>query len=69
MRGRHVQRELLDKPGKAWGLTLRKVEDEARERRRIDDRVLERALQSSTDQPRVERVVAVLDQHRAMRET
>jgi hypothetical protein len=31
--------------------------------------VLERALQPTADQPRVERVVAVLDQHRAVRET
>jgi hypothetical protein len=31
--------------------------------------VLERALQPTADKPRVERVVAVLDQHRAVRET
>jgi hypothetical protein len=69
MRRRDVQSQLLDKPGKARGLTLRKVQDEAREGRRVDDRVLERALQAATDKPRVERVMAVLDQHRAVRET
>jgi len=31
--------------------------------------MLERALEAATDEPGVERVVAVLDQHRALRET
>ena len=69
MRWRDVECELLDQPGEAGGLALRKVQHEARQGRRVDDRVFERALQASTDEPGVERVVAVLDQHRAVRET
>ena len=69
MRGSDVESKLLDKPGEARGLTLRKVQHEARQGRRVDDRMYERALQASTDEPGVERVVAVLDQHRAVRET
>jgi hypothetical protein len=69
MRGRDVERELLDKPRQPRGLALRKVQHESRERGRVDDRVLERALQASADEPRVERVVAVLHQHGAVCET
>jgi len=69
MRGRDIERKLLDQPGKAWGLALWKLQHEARQRRRVDDRVLERAFKASADQPRVERVVAVLDEHRAVGET
>jgi hypothetical protein len=68
VRGCDVERELLDQPGEAWGLALRKIQDEAREGRCVDDRVFERAFQASTDEPRVERVVAVFDQHRPVRE-
>jgi hypothetical protein len=66
MRGRDVERELLDKPRQPRCLALRKVQHESRERGRVDDRVLERALQPSADEPRVERVVAVLHQHSAV---
>lgn len=38
------------------------------ERRRVDDRVLERPPQAARDEPAVEGVVAVLDQHAALRE-
>jgi hypothetical protein len=69
MSGRDVERELLDQLGEAWGLTFRKIHDEARQGRRVDDGVFERALQASTDEPRVEGVVAVLDQHRAVCES
>jgi hypothetical protein len=69
MRGRDVERELLDQLGEARGLALRKIKDEARQGRRVDDRVLERALQAATDEPRVEGVVAVFDEYRAVGET
>ena len=69
MRGRDVEREQFHQLREAWGLAFRKVQDQASQGRRVDDRVLERALQASTDEPRVERVVAVLHEHRAVRET
>ena len=48
MRGRDIERKLLDQPGKAWGLALWKLQHEARQRRRVDYWVFERALQAST---------------------
>jgi hypothetical protein len=68
VRRRDVEREQLDKPGQAWGLAFRKVQNKARQGRRVDDRVFERALQASADEPRVEGVVAVLDEDSAVRE-
>ncbi len=68
MRRRHVELQRLDKHGQAWCLAFGQVQDEPCESRGIDDRVLERALQSAPDQPRVERVVAVLDEHGALGE-
>jgi hypothetical protein len=64
---RLVHTQHLDEVRQARRLTFRQVEDEARERRRVDDRMLERALEATTDEPRVEGVVAVLDQHRSLR--
>jgi hypothetical protein len=64
-----VEVKLFDESGKTWRLALRQVEDEPREGGGVDDRMLERALQAATDQPRVEGVVAVLDQNGALRET
>jgi hypothetical protein len=69
VRRRDIERELLDKSGESRCLALRKVQHEAREGRCVDDRVLERALQPSTDEPGVERVMAVLDQHGGVRKT
>ena len=68
MRRRHVQLKHLDQAGQAGRLTLWQVEDEPREGGGVDDRMLERALQASAHQPGVERVVAVLDQHRTLSE-
>jgi len=64
-----VETELFDEPGQAGCLALGQVEDEPRQGGGIEDRVLERALQAPADQPRVERVVAVLHQDRALGET
>jgi len=64
-----IQAKLLDEPGQARRLAFRQVEDEARQRGGVDDRVLQRTLQATSDQPRVECVVAVLDEHGTLRET
>ena len=69
MRRFDVEPELLDEEREAWRLTLRQLEHQPRERRGVDDRVLERALQASADEPGVERVMAVLDQNRPLSET
>jgi hypothetical protein len=69
MRGSDVQREQLDQLREAGCLAFWKFQHEPRKSGRVDDRVFERALQASTDEPRVERVVAVLDEHRTVRET
>ena len=61
-----VEPEVGDQALKARHLSLREVHHKPRERARIDDRMLERALEAATDEPRVERVVAVLDEHRAV---
>jgi len=65
---RDVEAQLVDEPGQAGRLALGQVEDKARQGRGVDDRVREGALQAASDKPCVERVVAVLDQHRALRE-
>ena len=69
MRGCDVQGEFLDQPCKSGRLAFGKVQHKARKGRRIDDRMRERAFQASTDEPRIESVVAVLDQHRALSES
>jgi hypothetical protein len=68
VRRRDVERQLLDQARKAGRLAFRQVEDEPRESRGVDDRMLERTLEPSPNEPCVERVVAVLDQDRALRE-
>jgi hypothetical protein len=62
-----VQAELLHQPRKPWRLALRELKQEPRQRGRVDDRVLEGVLEAAPDQPCVERVVAVLHEHRAPR--
>jgi hypothetical protein len=68
VRGRDVHAELGHQARQPRRLALRQVEDQPSERRGVDDRVLERTLQSPTDEPGVEGVVAVLDQDRALGE-
>jgi hypothetical protein len=63
-----IEPKLLDQPSEAGRLTLGQVEDESSQRRGVDDRVLEGALQPAADEPGVERVVAVLDENRALGE-
>jgi len=67
VRRRDVKLQLLDQPRQAWRLAFGKFQDEAAQSRRVDDRVLERALEPTTDKPRVECIVAVLDQHCTLR--
>ena len=64
---RDVELQLLDQTRQTGSLTLGKVQNQAPQRGRVDDRVLERALEPATDQPRIEGVMAVLDQHGALR--
>jgi len=64
--GGDVQRELLDQPRESRSLSLGELQNKPGQGRSVDDRVLERALQAPADQPRVERVVTVLDEHRSM---
>jgi hypothetical protein len=65
----HVKAKLLHQPREARRLTFGKVEHEPRQRRGVDDRMLERALEASTDEPGVERIVAVLDENGALGES
>jgi hypothetical protein len=64
---RHVEPKLLDQPGQAWGLAFGQLEHEPGQRRGVDDRMLQRAFEPSTDEPRVECVMAVLDEDGALR--
>jgi hypothetical protein len=64
----HVKAELLHQPRQPWRLTFRQVEHQPGERGGVDDRMLEWALETSTNEPGVERIVAVLDENGALRE-
>jgi hypothetical protein len=66
VRREHVEAELLHEAGQAGGLAFRQVQHEPGQRRRVDDRVLERALEAAADEPAVESVVAVLDEDGAL---
>jgi hypothetical protein len=65
---RHVEPKLLHEPSQAGSLAFRKVEHQPGQSRGVDDRVLERALEAPTHEPRVERVMAVLDENSTMSE-
>ena len=69
MRGSDVQAEVRDEPAQPRDLAFGNFHDQSRKRGGVDDRMLERALQPTPHEPGVERVVAVLDQDRALRET
>src|SRR5438309_11720758 len=62
-----IEAKLSDEARQPGGLPFREVEHQTRQRGRVEDRMLERALQAAPDQPGVERVMAVLDQDRALR--
>ena len=65
----HVEAQLLDEASQPWSLAFGQVEHQPCECRCVDDRMLERALEPSTHEPAVESVVAVLDQHGALRKS
>ena len=64
MHGFDLDLEGLDEPGQAGRLSRRQLQDQATERGRIEDGVLERPGEATAEDPGVERVMAVLDQHR-----
>ena len=64
MDGLDLDLQRLHQPGQPRRLAARQLEDQAAEGRRVHDRVLERPGQAPTEDPGVEGVVAVLDQHR-----
>jgi len=66
---RDVEVQQLDQRGEPRRLPFGKLKHQPRQSGCVDDRVLERALESAPDEPGVKRIVAVLDQHRALRET
>ncbi|HEY1420387.1 MAG TPA: hypothetical protein VGG90_06735, partial [Candidatus Dormibacteraeota bacterium] len=66
---RDVQAQLLHEAGQAWCLALGQVKHHAGKRGGVDDGVREGAFQPAPDQPSVEGVVAVLDQHGPLRKT
>jgi hypothetical protein len=68
VRRRDLDFELAHQPRQARRLALGQVEDEPGQGGGVDDRVLERALEPAADQPRVEGVMAVLDENGALRE-
>jgi hypothetical protein len=69
MRRHHLELELGDQPGQAWRLPFRQVEHHASEGCGVDDRMLQGTFKAATDEPGIERVVTVLDEHGAVGET
>ncbi|HEX6548050.1 MAG TPA: hypothetical protein VF134_04840 [Candidatus Dormibacteraeota bacterium] len=63
-----VDAQLLHDSGQARCLASGELEEQPGQRRGIDDRVLERIPETAPDQVGVERVMAVLDQNRALGE-
>ena len=66
---RDVESELLHQPGQPGSLAFGQLEHQPGQRRSVDDRMLKRTLKATTDEPGVEGVVAVLDEHRALSES
>jgi hypothetical protein len=69
VRGSDVETKQLDQLRQPRRLAFREVQDAPGERRGVDDGVFERALEPAADEPCVECVVAVLDQHGALGKT
>jgi len=59
---RDVQAKLLHQPRQPRRLAFGQLENQPGERRRVNDRVRQRAFQPAAHQPGVEGIVAVLDQ-------
>lgn len=69
MRRSHIQSKLLHQAREPRRLPLGQLEHEPGKSRSVDDRMLQRALEPSANEPGVEGIVAVLDQDCAVRET
>jgi hypothetical protein len=69
MRRGYIKTELLHQSGQTRRLPFRQLQHESRKRRRVDYRMLQWAFQPTANQPAVEGIVAVLDQHGALGET
>jgi hypothetical protein len=69
VRGYHVKAELLHQARQPWRLTLGQIQHEPRQRGGVDDWMLERALEASSNEPGVERIVAVFHENGALRES
>jgi hypothetical protein len=67
--GSDIEAKLLHQPRQSRRLAFGQVQHEPCESRRVDDRVLQRALQTPADKPGVECIVAVLDQDSAVGKT
>jgi hypothetical protein len=69
VRRNHVQGELLHQAGESGSLAFGQLEHESGQRCGVDDRMHEWALEPAADQPRIESVVAVLDEDGAVSES
>ena len=69
MGGRHVQAQLLHQSGEPRRLPFGQLEHEPGESGGVDYRMLQRALESPTNEPGIKCIVAVLNQDCPMRET
>jgi hypothetical protein len=68
MRRRYVETKLLHEPGQSRCLSLGQFQHQRRQRGGVHDRMRQRTLQPTAHQPRVEGIVAVLDEDRGLRE-
>lgn len=64
-----IEGQLLDQARKSRRLAFGQLQHKPCQGRRVDDRVQQRALQTPAHQPRVEGIVAVLDEHGALGES
>jgi hypothetical protein len=67
--GCHVKSELLHQARQPRSLAFRQVQYQPGQRRGVDDRMLERALEASTNEPGVKCIVAVFDENGALGES
>jgi hypothetical protein len=67
--GRDIEGQLLDQARKSGRLAFREVQHEPCQGRRVDYRMRQWAFEAPAHQPRVEGIVAVLDEHGALRES
>ena len=66
---RDIEGQLLDQACKSGRLAFREFQHEPCQGRRVDDRMRQRAFEAPAHKPGVEGIVAVLDEHGALRES